>query len=73
LAYLRRLDEKVDRVLADNGEVKARLVSLETRITSLDASVVHVHERTDFMQRQLDNIGTWLDRVERRLDLTDAH
>jgi len=49
LAYLRRLDKKVDRVLADNGEVKARLVSPETRITSLD-----------------------VDRIERRLDLTDA-
>ena len=38
-------------------------------MTSLEASVVHVHERMDGMQRQLDNIGGRLDRIERRLEL----
>ena len=72
LRYLRRLDEKVDRVTNDIGEVKSRLYSIETRMTSLEASVVHVHERMDGLQRQLGNVTDRLDRIERRLELTEA-
>jgi hypothetical protein len=34
LAYLRRVEEKLDRVIADTGEVKARLALLEGQINS---------------------------------------
>ena len=72
LRYLRRLDEKVDRVTGDIGEVKARLYSIETRMTSLEASIVHVHERVDGLQKQVGNVSDRLDRIERRLELADA-
>jgi hypothetical protein len=64
--YLRRLDEKVDQVSRDIGEVKSRL---QTRVTSLDGSIVHVHERLDGIQQQIGGIA---DRIERRLSLADA-
>jgi hypothetical protein len=37
LHYLRSLDSRVNRVLNDIADVKTRLTSIETRITSLDA------------------------------------
>jgi len=44
----------------------------ETRITTLDMAEAHVRERPDGMQGQLDNMGKRLDRIERRLDLTNT-
>ena len=70
--YLRRLDEKVDQVMRDIGEVKSRLHSVETRVTALDGSIVHVHERMDGIQQQIGNIADRLDRIERRLALAEA-
>jgi hypothetical protein len=42
-------------------------------MTSLEASIVHVHERMDgMMQKQMGNVTDRLDRIERRLELADA-
>jgi len=41
-------------------------------VTSLDGSIVHVHERMDGIQQQIGNIADRLDRIERRLSLADA-
>ena len=41
-------------------------------MTSLEGAVVHVHERLDGMQGQLRNVGQRLERIERRLELTDG-
>jgi archaellum component FlaC len=68
----RRIDEKLDKVLAASETTIARLASIENRMTSLESSVVHVHERLDGVQKQLDHTGGRLDRIERRIDLADA-
>ena len=68
----RRIDEKLDRILTAGEATTVRLASIESRMTSLEASIVHVHERMDGMQKQLDHVGGRLDRIERRIDLVDS-
>lgn len=65
----RKTDEKLDRLLAEMSTVGRRLTSIENRITSLDHSVAHVHERIDVMQKQLDDVGQRLSRIEKHADL----
>jgi|SRR5215813_3106822 len=57
LGYLRHLDAKLDRVISDIGDLRTRLSWLEVRVTSVEASVVQIHERVDGVQRQLDGIS----------------
>ena len=58
LAYLRRLDEKADRLAGDMLEVKSRLGILEEQYASIS--------------RRLDRLDERVDRIERRLELTPA-
>lgn len=57
LAYLWRIDEKVDRLAEDARDLKLR-------VTSLVESVVG-------LQRRMDRFASCLDRIEKRLDLAD--
>ena len=57
LVYLRRIDEKVDRVIDDVRDIKFRVTNLE--------------EGQAGIQRQLDWVEARLDRIERRLDLVE--
>ncbi len=58
LVYLRRIDEKVDR-LSDNGrELRGRMVAVEENLAG-------VH-------RPIDRVELRIERIERRLDLADA-
>jgi hypothetical protein len=59
LTYLRRIDEKLDRVIEDVRDLKMRVTSLE--------------EGQAGVNRRLDRIEVRLDRIERRLDLVDTH
>jgi hypothetical protein len=47
----RRVDDKLDRLLATGEATTQRLASIESRMTSLEASIVHVHERMDGVQK----------------------
>ncbi len=57
LVYLRRIDEKLDRVVEDVRDLKLRM-------TNLEEGQAGVH-------RRLDRIEIRLDRIERRLDLVE--
>jgi hypothetical protein len=62
LVYLRRLDEKMDRVLdvlAEHGR----------RITSLESQIAGLHGDFAGQSLRMDRIEHRLDRIERRLDL----
>jgi hypothetical protein len=72
MRYLRHLDAMLDLVLAAQKTTNRRLSLLETRVTGVEASIVHVQERLDGLQAQLDNATKRLDRIERRLDLTST-
>jgi predicted nuclease with TOPRIM domain len=63
--YLRRLDEKADRLLDDMREVKQRLSSVEV-------SVAHLHGDFAAQSGRIDKLENRLDRIEQRLDLRDA-
>ena len=58
LVYLRRLDQKMDRVLEDVQDLKVRMT--------------HVEEGLAGVNRRLDRMDTRPDKVERRLELVDG-
>jgi hypothetical protein len=57
LVYLRRLDQKMDRLIDDVSDLKIR-------VTSVEEGLAGIH-------RRLDRFEARMDRVERRLDLAD--
>ncbi len=57
LQYLRRIDAKLDRVIEDVQDLKAR-------VTALGEGLAGVHRRMDRFELRLD-------RIEKRLDLVD--
>ena len=57
LVYLRRIDEKVDRLIDDVHDLKVRVTNVEEGLAGIN--------------RRLDRLETRMDRVERRLDLAD--
>ena len=59
LVYLRRIDEKVDRLIDEVRDLKGRTTSVEENLAG-------VH-------RRLDRLELRVERIERRLDLVDAH
>lgn len=64
-AYLRRIDEKLDRI-ADS------VVHLGRRVTSLETKVAVPHGASAAQTERIDRIGLRLDRIERRLDIVPA-
>ena len=58
LTFLRRIDERVDRLGDDMREVKSRLGALEQQYAGLSIRV--------------DRIDSRVDRIGRRLDLTET-
>ena len=57
LVYLRRFEEKLDRVGDDVRELKGRMTAVEEAVVGI--------------QRRMDRLDLRLDRVEKRLDLVD--
>jgi len=72
LERFNRLDDKLHRILAAQETTNRRLLSLEKRVTGVEASVVHAQERLDGIQAELDEMGRCLGRIERSLDPTDT-
>lgn len=58
LTYLRRIDEKLDRVIEDVRELKTRVGILEQQYASIST--------------RMDRVENRLERIERRLDLVEA-
>lgn len=69
LDYLRgqfaRVHTKLDRVIADVGDLKVRMTSVEEHIASLHGDFAN-------QSRRLDRIDLRLERIERRLELESA-
>jgi hypothetical protein len=64
LEYLRRIDRKVDGLLEDFRLFNVRVVANESQVAGLHVSDVAQNS-------EIDRIKTRLDRIERRLELTD--
>jgi hypothetical protein len=59
LEYLRRFDTKLDRAIEDLRDLKSRMTGVEGALASV--------------QRRIDRVEDWLERIEHRLELVDAH
>ena len=64
LRLLRRLDQKMDRVIDDLGDVKVRLSAVERGLGELQVQVGTLNSRVDRLENRVE-------RIERRLDLHD--
>jgi glutathione S-transferase len=62
LRYLRRIDERLERVEADLRDLKGRMTLVEERLGYLEVAIAHQSAR-------IDRIEDRLARIERRLDL----
>jgi archaellum component FlaC len=58
LVLLRRIDERTDRMAQDLHDVKVRVTALEEGLAGVN--------------RRLDRLELRVDRIERRLELSDA-
>jgi len=58
LQLLRRMDQKLDRISEDVGDLKVRMTSVEEGLAGVN--------------RRLDRLEIRVDRIERRLDLVDS-
>lgn len=65
LAYLRRIDEKVDRLRDDARELK-------TGLNGVRRDLIALAEADARVELLVDRQGERLDKIERRLDLRDA-
>ena len=65
LVYLRRMDEKLDRLASNVADVGRRVTSLETKIALLHGDFAAQSER-------IDRIEVRLARIEGRLDSVHA-
>ena len=65
LMFMRRLDQRLDRVENDVGDIKLRATATEEHLASIMMSIAGLNSR-------MDKIDNRLARVEQRLDLTDA-
>ncbi|WP_375399090.1 hypothetical protein [uncultured Sphingomonas sp.] len=65
LLFMRRLDQRLDRLENDIGDIKLRVTATEEHLASIMMSVAGLNSR-------MDKVDARLARVERRLDLTDA-
>ena len=68
LVYLRRLDDKSDRMAADMQELKTRMTSVEQQVANLAATQASHYA---ILSSRLDRVEARLDRIERRLDLVE--
>jgi archaellum component FlaC len=65
LVFLRRIDERLDRIEGDLGDIKLRMTASEEHLASMMMSLAGVNSR-------MDKIDVRLTRIERRLELTEA-
>ena len=72
LAYLCRIDNKLDRVYDAVVDVQGRVSSLERQVASLHGDVAGLHGDFAGQSIRTDKIENRLLRIDRRLDLADA-
>ena len=65
LEHLRHIRGRVDQLGEDMTIVKHRLTSLESQVAGL-------HGDNAILQRRMDGFETRMERIERRLDLTEV-
>ncbi|HWK43894.1 MAG TPA: hypothetical protein VNT30_04200 [Stellaceae bacterium] len=72
LVYLRRLDEKIDRIIESLQDVQRRVTSLEANVARLREETASLHGDFAGQSMRMDRIEDRLLRIEHRLDLLPA-
>jgi archaellum component FlaC len=65
LEMLRRMDQRLDNIENDLGDIKLRVTATEEHLASMMMSIAGINSRMD----KLDNR---MSRIEKRLDLTES-
>ena len=71
LEHLKRFQATLESMQRDIRELKVRQSETHTAVLALRRDQISDAEVTAHMQAQMDRFNDRLDRVERRLDLTD--
>lgn len=72
LRFLRRIDERMDRLENDMRDVKLHLLSLEKEAAHTKSELATIRTDMVVIYHRIDRLEIRLDRIERRLDLTSA-
>ena len=71
LVYLRRLDAKLDRALADIGELKHRQGETQRAVLALRRDQTADAETVAHVEARVDRLADRLERIEKRLDIIE--
>ena len=71
LEHLKKFQATLDNMHRDIRELKVRQSETHTAVLALRRDHLGDAETTAHMQTQMDRFGDRLDRIERRLDLTN--
>ncbi|WCT72301.1 hypothetical protein PQ455_11700 [Sphingomonas naphthae] len=66
LEHLRRLNSRFDKFELEQMDIKMRLTAVDEHLSGIMMSVAGINNRLDRLEERTG-------RIERRLDLTDAH
>ena len=72
LEHLRHIRNRVDLLSADMSDLKNRMSSLEMAMVTVKRETAHGDETDARQQISLDRLQERIQRIERRLDLSDA-
>jgi predicted nucleic acid-binding Zn-ribbon protein len=72
LRYLRRIDDKVDRLGERMDDFAVRLSAVEVGLNGVRRDLVSLYEADARLQVSFDRQGARLDRIERRLNLNET-
>lgn len=70
--YLGNIERKVDRILDELHDLKARMTLPEEQVVGIRRDIAHAYEAQMRMQHTLDRHGERRDRIGRRLELLPA-
>ncbi len=72
LEHLRHIRGRVDQIADDLTDIKHRMTSLEGAMGLIKREVAYGDETDARQQVAMDKLSARLDRIERRLELTDT-
>jgi chromosome segregation ATPase len=72
LRYLRRIDARMDDLVADLKDVKGRLISLGEQVSLLRSEMGTMRADMVRLEHRIDRMDERLRRIETRLDLIEA-
>ncbi len=72
LRYLRRIDEKVDRLGDRMDDLTGRLTAVEVGLNAVRRDLVSLYEADARLQVSVDRQSARLDRIEQRLNLAES-